>query len=235
MDDCARPGRVQRRDRGGDVLTGLGDVLLRHDLDALEPRRPPEVLQVCAPDVRPLDQHPGRRLRCLGHEMRPEDRLVAHRPVVQQERPLTQPVLRTADADRRHPEPSLDLVADRHRVLADVGADHGHAALVDELAERIDRRLDAALRQTLCPAVVDLHRAVDHVRRMTVPEHQLHRLRVVAPVISAAAQVIQEETDLDGLRFTRFRHRYPLVRRTADGLGHSMFAVGRRATSSGFP
>jgi len=38
---------------------------------------------------------------------------------------------------------------DGDRVVADVGPDHGDAALVDELAERVDDRLHRAARQAL--------------------------------------------------------------------------------------
>ena len=204
MDDRVRAGVVQRRDRGGDVLAGLGDALLGDDLDALELRGSAEVLEVRLADVRALDQHASRRLPGLRHQVRPQDRLVAHRPVVQEERPLAQPVLGAADADRRHLEPTFHLGAHRHRVLADVRPDHRDAALVDELAERVDRLLHVALRQALRAAVVDLDRAVDQARRVPVAEDQLHRFGVVRPVVGAAAEVVHEEADLDRRRLTRF-------------------------------
>ncbi len=208
------PASRQARHRGRDVLAGLRDRLLGHDLDAFEARRPTEVLEVLGPDVGTLVQHPRRRLAESGHEVRPEDRLIGHGAVREQEGPLPQPVLRAADADGGHPELALDLGTYRHRVVADVRPDDGDAACVDEFAERVDDRLGVAPGQTLRALVDDLHRPVDQARLQALSEDQLERLREIGQVVHrlAVADVVHEEPDLDRLGLThRVRHQDALL------------------------
>ena len=159
-------------------------------------------------------EHSGRHLIRLRHQVRPEDWLVGHRTVVEQERPLPQPVLGTADADRGHPELALDLRPHRHRVVADVRAEHGDASLVDQRAERVDHRLRVASRQALRAAVDDLDRPVDQTGLLPLAEHEVERLREVAHVVhrAAVADVVHQEPDLDRLGLAhRVRHRRGLL------------------------
>jgi len=84
---------VQRGHRSADVLSRLRDALLGDDLDAFEASGAPEVHEILLADVRPLHEHPGCHLASTLHEVGPEDRLIGHRAVVQQEGPRAEPVL----------------------------------------------------------------------------------------------------------------------------------------------
>ena len=83
-------------------------------------------------------------------------------PCGKRERPLTQPLVGSGDADRRHLEALLDRFAYRHAVVGDVRAEHHEAALVDEFAVRVDHRLHRALGQPLDLAIDDLDRSIHH-------------------------------------------------------------------------
>ncbi len=136
-----------RRDRGGHVLRGLRDPLLGDDPDARVGARLAEVADVAT--RRSATARRARRPSCarpcaiscaqkIGSSViDPCGSANVHSPS-QSSVPV--------DADRRHLEALLDLLARRHRVVGDGRTEHRQAALVDELAVRVDHRLDRALR-----------------------------------------------------------------------------------------
>ena len=143
-----------------DVLRRLSDRRLRDDPNTLAATRTSQVLQIALADQALLDQDADLGEATLGDQVGQEDRLVGHRALGEGERPLTQPVVGSGDADRRHLEALLDRLAHRHAVVGDVGAEHHQAALVDEFAVGVDHRLDRTLGQTLDLAVDHLHRPI---------------------------------------------------------------------------
>ena len=70
-------------------------------------------------------------------------------------------------------------------VVGDERPEDGEAALVDELAVRVDDRLGRSLRQAFDLAVDDLDGTIDHALAVAALEDQLERLGEVEPPILA--------------------------------------------------
>ena len=124
----------------------------------LRAARLPEVRQVALADQRLLDQHADLGVPALGQQVGPEDRLVGHRALrnenVHSPSQSSEPVTLIAGTRKR------SSIASRVGTQLSVmrRAEDGEAALVDELAVRVDHRLDRPLRQALDLAEDDLDR-----------------------------------------------------------------------------
>ena len=200
--DRVRLGLVELAHRVGDVLRGLRDRRLGDDADAGGGTRPAEVRDVRLPDQRLLDEHADLGVRALRKQVRPEDRLVGHRTHRQRERPLAEPVVGAGDADRGDVEALLDRLARRDAVVGDRGPEDGETTLVDELAVRVDDRLDRSLREALDLAEHDLDGSIDRPVLEALLEHQLERLRQVRPRllrVGLGQDEVEEVPELDRL------------------------------------